>query len=208
MKKLLILLLALVMCLTALTSCDILGALWQPVEPQPEVVTTDADLAIQYLNTMYREKNVSSSKDYTLENSVIGGSTTFPVVWTIEGTELVTLVVSEDGKTTTVDVPRDNAEEVKFTLTATVTDAEGKEYSKTFDRTLPVYSIPDPDTELTISQALAIGNASSHNEYTEGKYYVTGTVKSIASDKYGNLYLVDAEGTELYVYGTWLTLLL
>ena len=204
MKKLLILLLALVMCLTALTSCDqVLGMFWQPEEPTPEVETTDADLALQYLNTMYRESNVSSNKDYTVENTVIGGNTTFTVVWTIGGTELVTLVVSEDGKTTKVDLPRDNAEVVEFTLTATITDAEGKEYSKTFNRTLPVYSIPAADSTLSIPQANALGLSSAHNEYTEGKYYVTGTVTKIASDKYGNMYIADADGNELYVYGTW-----
>ena len=206
MKKLLILLLALVMCLTALTSCDqVLGMFWQPEAPQPEepeVVLTDADLALQYLNTLYKDKNVSSSKDYDLMSTVIGGKTTFEVSWYVN-TELVSIKPSKTEGFVTVDVPRDNATETPYVLSAVITDADGKVYEKKFDRVLPVYSIPDPDTELTIAQAIALGNASSHNEYTEGKYYVTGTVKEVYNTKYGNLYLEDADGNVLTVYGTY-----
>jgi hypothetical protein len=206
MKKLLILLLALVMCLTALTSCDqVLGMFWQPVEPQPEepeVVLTDADLAIQYLNTLYKDKNVSSSKDYDLMSTVIGGKTTFEVSWYVN-TELVSIKPSKEAGFVTVDVPRDNATETPYVLSAVITDADGKVYEKKFDRVLPVYSIPAADSTLSIPQANTLGLSSAHNEYTEGKYYVTGTVTKIASDKYGNMYIADADGNELYVYGTW-----
>ena len=206
MKKLLILLLALVMCLTALTSCDqVLGMFWQPEEPQPEepeVVLTDADLAIQYLNTLYKDKNVSSSKDYDLMSTVIGGKTTFEVSWYVN-TELVSIKPSKEAGFVTVDVPRDNATETPYVLSAVITDADGKVYEKKFDRVLPVYSIPAADSTLSIPQANTLGLSSAHNEYTEGKYYVTGTVTKIASDKYGNMYIADADGNELYVYGTW-----
>jgi hypothetical protein len=178
---------------------------WQPEEPQPEepeVVLTDADLAIQYLNTLYKDKNVSSSKDYDLMSTVIGGKTTFEVSWYVN-TELVSIKPSKETGFVTVDVPRDNATETPYVLSAVITDADGKVYEKKFDRVLPVYSIPDADTELTIAQAIALGNASAHNEYTEGKYYVTGTVKEVYNTTYGNLYLEDAAGNVLTVYGTY-----
>ena len=68
---------------------------------------------------------------------------------------------------------------------------------------------PDPEPEVpttntvTIPEATAIGVAKEHNTYTEEKYYVSGTVKSISNPTYGNLYIVDADGNELLIYGTY-----
>lgn len=42
-----------------------------------------------------------------------------------------------------------------------------------------------------------------NNEQTDDKYLVVGTVSEIKSDKYGNLYITDAEGNSLYIYGTY-----
>ena len=70
---------------------------------------------------------------------------------------------------------------------------------------------PDqPDTpveptfeEITIEEANAIGAAKEHNTYTEEKYIVTGVIVEIANDVWGNLYIEDAEGNRLYVYGLY-----
>ena len=48
-----------------------------------------------------------------------------------------------------------------------------------------------------------MGVAKEHNTYTEEKYYVSGTVKSISNPTYGNMYIVDADGNELLIYGTY-----
>ena len=53
---------------------------------------------------------------------------------------------------------------------------------------------------ITIPEALAIATAQG-DTYTTEKYYITGIVKNISNTYYGNFYLVDAEGNELYVYG-------
>ena len=66
---------------------------------------------------------------------------------------------------------------------------------------------PAADSTLTITQALALGKLFAHSEYTgvytEAKYYVTGTIKKVYQTTYGNMYLTDAEGNELTVYGTY-----
>ena len=61
---------------------------------------------------------------------------------------------------------------------------------------------PAADSTLTIAQALELASSKANTIYTEGKYYVTGTVKEIKNDTYGNLYITDGTN-ELYVYGTY-----
>ncbi len=53
----------------------------------------------------------------------------------------------------------------------------------------------------TISDANTIGSALTAD--TAEKYLVSGTITEIKSDKYGNMYLTDAENNKIYVYGTY-----
>ena len=43
----------------------------------------------------------------------------------------------------------------------------------------------------------------AHDTVTVEKYYITGTVAEIVNTTYGNMYIEDAEGNRLYIYGTW-----
>lgn len=62
---------------------------------------------------------------------------------------------------------------------------------------------PAADSVLSIKEAITLGESKLHNVYTENKYYVTGTILEVYSEEYGNLYLVDEEGNQLTVYGSW-----
>ena len=63
---------------------------------------------------------------------------------------------------------------------------------------------PADPTELTsIKDAVAKGLAMEHNTFTVEKYLVKGTVTEIANTQYGNLYIEDAEGNKIYVYGLY-----
>ena len=55
----------------------------------------------------------------------------------------------------------------------------------------------------TVKDAIALGVAKEHNTYTEEKYLITGVVESVANTTYGNLYIKDAEGNKLYIYGLY-----
>ena len=101
-----------------------------------------------------------------------------------------------DGKLTIV-IPN-TAVEVTITVTAT---CDGKTATKEFKATLT--KMVDPNTFLEIPQANEIGILQGHNTYTAGKYFVTGTIESIANATYGNIYIQDAEGNKLYVYGLY-----
>ncbi len=55
---------------------------------------------------------------------------------------------------------------------------------------------------LTISEANAKA-VEAGSSYTSIGYLVSGTIKSVANTKYGNMTIMDAEGNELYLYGTY-----
>ena len=72
------------------------------------------------------------------------------------------------------------------------------------DGTLPWGSKdPEADTTLSVKEAYDLGNSKSHSEYTTGKYYVTGVIKDVYSDVYGNMHIQDAAGNELTIYGSY-----
>ena len=55
----------------------------------------------------------------------------------------------------------------------------------------------------SIPEALAIGEALGKGQSTSEYYYIKGTVNSTPNSTYGNLYLVDENGNEIYVYGLY-----
>ncbi len=62
--------------------------------------------------------------------------------------------------------------------------------------------LPAGDT-LTIPAAIELGLAQGANTYTADKYYVTGEIVAVSNSTYGNMYIVDAEGNQLLLYGSY-----
>ena len=58
-------------------------------------------------------------------------------------------------------------------------------------------------SELTVEEAIAIGNAMSHNSYTADKYKVTGMITEVYNTQYGNMKIADESGNILTIYGTY-----
>ena len=71
------------------------------------------------------------------------------------------------------------------------------------DAFVPSETPKDPTTLTSIKDILAIGEKLEHNANTVEKYLVTGTVTEIKNETYGNLYITDAEGNTLYIYGLY-----
>ena len=93
------------------------------------------------------------------------------------------------------------AAETSVTVKATITLGELTE-TLTFTATVkPAVVVPEANSTLTIPEANELGNKFEKDKYTEGKYYVTGKIKSIVNTQYGNLYIEDEAGNEFYVYG-------
>ena len=66
------------------------------------------------------------------------------------------------------------------------------------------YEVRHDDYTLTsIADALEIGGSLGDNQYTTEYYYIKGTVKSVVNTTYGNLYIEDENGDELYIYGVY-----
>ena len=68
---------------------------------------------------------------------------------------------------------------------------------------IPAGSDPEPDSQLTITEAIALGTSKAHNGYTSGKYYVTGVITEVYQSTYGNMYIADENGNILTIYGTY-----
>ncbi len=62
---------------------------------------------------------------------------------------------------------------------------------------------PAADSTLTIAEAVALGESKDHNSYTEGKYYVTGVITEVYNTTYGNMYIKDASGNILTIFGSY-----
>lgn len=68
---------------------------------------------------------------------------------------------------------------------------------------LPAFKDPDP-IEKTIAEFIDIANKLEQNATTNPqKYVITGTVKEIKSEQYGNLIITDGNGKDIYIYGTY-----
>ncbi len=66
------------------------------------------------------------------------------------------------------------------------------------------FAVDHSDYEvISVEKALGIGQGLSKGAQTEQSYYVKGTVKAVENTTYGNLYLTDGMGNELYVYGVY-----
>ena len=99
--------------------------------------------------------------------------------------------VLADGKLT-VTIPETKA---TVTLTVTVT-CEGVTETKSFEITLSKEATP-------LADAIAIGAAKDHNTYTEEKYLVAGVITQVYNTTYGNMYITDAYGNVLTIYGAY-----
>ena len=62
---------------------------------------------------------------------------------------------------------------------------------------------PGEMTYTSIPEILKIGEKLSDNGMTAEGYYVKGRVVSVENSTYGNLYLQDDNGNQLYVYGVY-----
>ena len=62
--------------------------------------------------------------------------------------------------------------------------------------------LPADGTALTIPQALAVAKATG-TTYTTQKYYITGVITNVYNTTYGNMYIKDANGNEICIYGLY-----
>ncbi|MBO5778556.1 MAG: hypothetical protein J6R82_03210 [Clostridia bacterium] len=129
MKKYLSLLLVLIFCLGCFVGCN--------SEDTTEPTEATLDDAVTYLQTLYKDGPVNTPRSYDMPGKVMIGTTAFTVTWTVS-IDAIKVVESPKAGFWTITLPEKNETEQKYTLTATVKDADGKTKDVTFNRVMPV----------------------------------------------------------------------
>ena len=194
MKKLLVLILALVMCLTALTSCDqikgFIDGIINPEKPGVETpVETQADGAITLLKSSYKDW-YKTAADYTLDAFTHQGDV--KIEWSVNvGEEYIQITHDYDKGVVYVKVNTESPVDVEYVLTAKATDAEGNVRTISFNLLLP-------KDKLTTYDELV---AASKDDTLKVQGIVTGIIKKSEGWSANSLYLQDEENKGgYYVY--------
>ena len=185
-KKLLVCVLILILCLSAFVACDKdKGQDEQPYD------ANGINMAANALRASVRGSKVSDN--FTLDNHQIYAGVSYPITWTISANDgqPTDVTLSVDGDKTNVIVNGKTKTEVKFALTATLSDAKGVTATVEIKYTIPAYTL------LTYAEYKAAKAGSSVT--------VQGTVSIISSkangNKYNKLYMFDEDGG-YYIYST------
>ena len=176
MKKIISTVLLFAMVLSLLAGCTLVPA------KEPTATLEDAK---QFLVNYFMGSSATTDVDYTVPGSIPVNGVTFAVVWTTDN-ESIKVVPQEDGKVL-IDLPELGAEEVTYTLTATITDAEGKSESLSWNHILPATMDVDGMTyEEIVEAAYALADGTS----LEDTYRLYGEIVSIDtawSEDYKNI---------------------
>ena len=140
MKKILALLLALVMCLAVLTSCDavtdVIDQIMDIINPEePPVVEYHIDNAKSFLNNMYKNENPVTGADYEVVGQVRVAGVAYAVTWTTDVAD-VKVEALENGNYL-INIDENAASEYNYVLTATITAGNGETATISFNRTVP-----------------------------------------------------------------------
>lgn len=126
MKKFIALLLMLTLCVGLFAGCTKGG------DETTGPATTGVADAKEYLYAMYKDTAGTVYRDFTVVSVVTIDNVRYNVTWTTDAAaENVTIVPGET--TTTIDINEKPAEDVTFTLTATVKDDKGNSDSVSFN---------------------------------------------------------------------------
>ena len=169
MKKILVVLMALVLCIAAFVACD--------NGKQPEV-TYDAAAAASYVFNLYKD-NTTKNEDFEVTATVQVGGVAYDVEWTASEGATVT---KKDDKAYTVDIDEKSATGYEFTLTATVKAADGTSAQKAIRFNVPKYEI------VSFEQYMA---AAEGDNVTIQGIVVAINAKSAGNSR-NHLFLADA----------------
>ena len=196
MKKLLVLLLALVMCLAGLTACFTSEPPADDDGQGGEQIVYKLDKAVAYVRSLYIGEEVKEEgaetgiitkyADFKRVSSVNIAGVAYAVEWSVSETDTAKVkVVQGSGTTETViDVNEKTQEDINFTLTATVKAGDGTSDTVTFNVLIPKYEV--------ISYEEYRAKADAESATIEG--IVVAMNSKSAGNKRNHLFLVDAQG--------------
>ncbi len=194
MKKIFVLILALVMCLGCFAACT--------TTPNSEGATIAE--AVEYLRSIYKDNAKETSSDYDVVGKIVIGETTFTVTWTTDN-ESITVKESSKSGFYTIDLPSKNDTAVDYKLTATISDDKGNTESVSFDRTLTVYDasaiVAKPEEGVAYKFYLVhagLGQTLFANGETDNDKFL----KSTTDPKAAPDFYVEADGEGFKFYTT------
>ena len=156
MKKIIAYLLVALMCVSGLAACG------------NDKVSEELQAAVDYIYAMYKDAGTVTATDFERTTQVMIGGVAYPVEWTAD-TDKVTITV--DGNVAKIDVDEKSPEEVQYTLTATVKDADGKTAKKEFKYSVPKYE----GLEKIVKDAYALESGAT----LEGTFTLEGVIVSV-----------------------------
>ena len=189
MKKLIAIFMCLVLCLSMFAACD----KQEGGEEQQDAATGDnLKLAGDYLFSLYKDDSEATPSDFDVVGRVMVDGVAYTVDWTVDVSEGVTIKASEKSGFFTVDVDEKTANEITYTLTATVKSESGETVQKTFTRKVPAYK------EFGYADYAAAENGA----VVAVKGIVTGIFSKTNGSSGNGIYIQDmkSEGG-YYVYG-------
>ena len=196
MKKILILILALILAVSLLALAGCSGCNNTPDDGNDSGTTTggngDAAPTLQdaksYLRAMYKDNAEVTPASYTVVNVVLIGETEFTVEWSVNVTagsaDDVKLVVDEENKQTKVELNTDAAEDAVYELKATIKDAAGNTEELIFNHTLPKFK------ELSWAEYIA----KAADEAVTVRGVITGIVAKSKGASNNCIYFQDSDG--------------
>lgn len=177
--------LVLIMCLTAFVACN------DKKDGQDDL--SGLAKAKDYVKQLYINNNEETAADYTVVSKVNIAGTIYNVSWTVaittEGAAADSVKVVAGESNVTIDVIDMAESEIKYVLTATITDAKGNTETVSFNRKVPQFHV------------------STWAEYAaaeDGKLLVVDGIVTMFNSKgngasYNSMYIQDADGA-YYAY--------
>ena len=217
MKKILILLMALVMCLACFAACTTPGD-GEDTTADGTAGSDGASLAeaVEYLRSIYKDAAKETPADYDVVGKVVIGDTEFKVTWATDNADIAVKVSEKNAAFYTIDIPVKNDAVKDYTLTATVTDAAGQSETVSFERALPVYdasAIVDKPEEGVAYKFYMIHASLGQTLFATGetqdggnKYILSTTDPKAAPDFFveadgeGFKFYTELNGVKTYVY--------
>ena len=196
MKKIISFILIAILCLGVFTGCDVLENIKDQIglggEQQPEGPTLED--AVNFLDDIYKDKNAVTRADFDVVGKVIIDGVSFPVTWSVD---IGVIKVRESTKVGyyTVDLPDATEVEFRYTLTATITDGEGRRASKSYIFTVPVVDnsgITSTPVEGTAYKLFLLQGSFGQ------RYYALNTTQD-NKNKFINTTVNPKEGADFYV---------
>ena len=190
MKKILSCLIVALLLIMALASCQISGGTVKPTEP----AANPLENAKSFLYAMYKDEATTTTSDIIRLNTISSEGVQYSVEWSVEvlqgEADDVVIEAGDKSYEVKINVNEKTSVDVKYVLTATISDAEGNTISVSFaEYTVPAYAV--------MSWADYIAAAEGDPAVVRG--VVTAIFCKSQGASYNGMYLQDNDGG-YYIY--------